>query len=94
MQPMKSCDRNPEARVWPQIELEGFQSLAAARALLKVRFSPRDQERMSALSAKARVGALSTDEQAEMDGYEQLGCLLDILNSKARRALKRHMPVL
>jgi hypothetical protein len=60
----------------------------AARALLKLRFSAADHNRMSELSAKARAGRLTSGEQLQMDTFEQLGCLLDILHSKARRALK------
>ena len=70
------------------IEFEGDLSPTAARALLKVRFSPKDMARMRELSAKARGGALTRREQLETDTYERLGCVLDILHSKARRALK------
>jgi hypothetical protein len=79
-----------ETALWERvIRLEGQLPAAAARALLKVRFSPQDQERMRQLSAKARAGQLSPQEQVEIDAYERLGCLLDILHSQARRALKR-----
>jgi hypothetical protein len=44
---------------------------------------------MRQLSAKARAGTLSPQERIEIDTYERLGCLLDILHSQARRALKR-----
>jgi hypothetical protein len=80
---------SPEVGIWQRIELEGILSPAAARALLKVRFSDTDVERMHALSAKARAGTLTPTDEAEMNGYERLGCLLDILHSKARRALKK-----
>jgi hypothetical protein len=63
----------------------------AARAVLKVRFSAGDQERMAKLAAKARTGALAPDEEREADAYERLGCMLDILHSQARRALKRRL---
>ena len=62
---------------------------AAARALLKLRFSPQDQQRMGDLSSKARAGTLTSEEQADIDTYERLGCLLDILHSQARRALNK-----
>jgi hypothetical protein len=42
---------------------------------------------MAQLSAKARVGKLSQEEQAELDTFERMGTLLDILHSKARLAL-------
>jgi hypothetical protein len=44
---------------------------------------------MGDLSSKARAGTLTSDEQADIDTYERLGCLLDILHSQARRALNK-----
>ncbi len=44
---------------------------------------------MSQLSAKARIGTLTPNEQTELDTFERLGCLLDIVHSKARQALKK-----
>lgn len=64
-------------------------SAVAARALLNVNFAPSDRERMRDLAAKARLGALSAAEEEEIDTYERLACLLDILHSKARQALKK-----
>jgi hypothetical protein len=60
---------------------------AAARSLLKLEFTVADRERMSELSAKARAGTLTADEEAEADTFERLGCVLDILHSNARRVL-------
>jgi hypothetical protein len=77
-----------DAALWERaIQFEGGLSPTAARALLKVRFAARDLERMRELSAKARAGSLTPREEQEADAYERLGCLLDILHSKARRAL-------
>jgi hypothetical protein len=89
---MKTTKRTArrDAAIWERvIQFEGNLSPAAARALLKVRFSTADQERMHALSARARAGALTPEEEVEIDTYEQLGSLLDILHSKARRVLKK-----
>jgi hypothetical protein len=61
----------------------------AARALLKLQFSPDDVRRMHELSAKARAGALGEGEREEIDTFDRLGCLLDILHSRARRVLNR-----
>jgi hypothetical protein len=77
-----------DAALWGRvIQFEGELSPTAARALLKVRFSPGDVDRMRELSAKARAGSLTPQEQHAIDTYERLGCLLDILHSKARRVL-------
>ena len=81
---------NTDAAIWERvIQFQGRLSPAAARALLKVQFPASDEERMHHLAAKAQNGALTAKEEAELDTYERLGCLLDILHSKARRALKR-----
>jgi hypothetical protein len=78
---------------WEEIQLVGDLSPTQARALLKLRFSPPDMDRMRALSAKARAGTLTPNEAARIDAYERLGCMLDILHSKARRVLQRHRSV-
>jgi hypothetical protein len=71
------------------IQFQGELTPAAARALLRFGFSAQDQARMAELSAKARAGTLTPPEQADLDTFERLGCLLDIVHSKARQALKR-----
>jgi hypothetical protein len=63
-------------------------SRQAARDILALDFSPADKERMRQLSAKARAGTLTPDEQVEIDNYERVGHLLNILQSKARRSLQ------
>lgn len=79
-----------EVATWARVvQFEGGLSPPAARAFLKVRFSQRDHDRMRELAAKARAGMLTPEEEAQSDIYERLGCLLDILHSKARRALKK-----
>ena len=79
-----------DAAIWDRvIQFHGQLSPSAARALLNVQFSSRDHERMHQLGAKARAGTLTEKEEAELDTYERLGCVLDILHSKARRALKK-----
>ncbi len=76
--------------IWDRvIQFDGDLSPTAARALLKLRFSEGDHHRMSQLSAKARAGALTSQDHLQIDTFEQLGSLLDILHSKARRALKK-----
>jgi hypothetical protein len=62
---------------------------AAARELLKVRFSDRDLHRMRELTAKAQAGGLTPREETEIDTFERLGCLLDILHSEPRRVLAK-----
>jgi len=69
------------------VEFHGDLSASAARALLRFGFSDRDHVRMQELSTKARQATLTHKEQGELDAFERLGCLLDILHSKARQAL-------
>ena len=62
----------------------------AAQDILSLEFSESDKERMRELSAKARAGTLTAEEDAEAGRYELVGHLLGILQSKARRSLKNH----
>jgi hypothetical protein len=81
------------AAIWQRVvELQGTLSSVSARALLKLQFSERDHALMADLSAKARAGKLSSQEQATLDTFERLGCLLDILHSKARMTLQQKKP--
>ena len=48
-----------------------------------------DVARMHALSAKARAGTLTPEEDSEMDNFERVGSILSTLKSKARQVLKR-----
>ncbi|HJT76515.1 MAG TPA: hypothetical protein VJ739_04870 [Gemmataceae bacterium] len=64
-------------------------SPAAARQILALDFSPDDKERMQELAAKARAGTLTPAEEIAISNYERIGHLLNILQSKARRSLKR-----
>jgi hypothetical protein len=63
-------------------------SPGTAREILALDFNPADKDRMSQLSAKAREGTLTPDEQVEVNNFERVGHLLNILQSKARRSLK------
>jgi hypothetical protein len=62
----------------------------AARDILALDFDPADKDRMRQLSAKARAGTLTAEEDAEAGQYELIGHLLNIMQSKARRSLKSH----
>ena len=61
-----------------------------AQDILRLGFSESDKQKMRELSAKARAGTLTVEEDAEAGRYELLGHLLGILQSKARRSLKGH----
>jgi hypothetical protein len=89
---MKTATLAPktEAEVWLRI-LHPDEDLSprAARAILGLSFPKKDVTRMHELSAKARAGTLTSDEDAEMDIFERVGSILSTLKSKARQALKR-----
>jgi hypothetical protein len=63
-------------------------SAAGARAILDLDFKETDKERVRELSAKAREGTLSPEEQAELNNYELADQILAVMMSRARRALK------
>jgi hypothetical protein len=84
-----NCDVSIMARI---IQPErGDLSLAAARAILKFKFDDSDHDRMHELLEKARAGRLTAAEANEMDDYERVGHLLDLMHSKARKAMKKHV---
>ena len=60
----------------------------AAQDILALDFDQTDKDRMRELSAKARAGTLTSEEDAEAGKYELVGHLLNIMQSKARRSLK------
>jgi hypothetical protein len=59
----------------------------AAQFFLSLDFPEFDQTRIDELSAKARAGALSTQDKEELDQYIHLGDFLALIQSKARRSL-------
>jgi hypothetical protein len=89
--PMATKKIAPSTAISPWDRVLRFEeepSPTAARALLKLEFSQADRERMAMLSAKARAGTLTAEEEQDAETFERLGCVLDILHSTARRALK------
>jgi len=82
---------NTEAAILARLIQIGQEELSpgAAEYLLSIRFDDRDNARMNELSEVARQGKLTREEQAELDSYLHVGNLLAIMQSKARRALRR-----
>jgi len=79
-----------EIEVWMRI-LHPGQELTpqVARAVLRLAIPDGDVARMRELSAKARAGTLTAEEDAEMDAFERVGATLSVLKSKARQVLAR-----
>jgi hypothetical protein len=67
---------------------QAILDVAAARAILNLDFKQTDKDRMRELLTKAKKGALTADEQVEIDNYERVGHMLSLMKSKARRSLK------
>ena len=60
-----------------------------ARFLLELGFSDVDQTRIAKLTERNQAGKLTDRESAELLGFAKAGCLLGILQSRARRALRK-----
>jgi hypothetical protein len=65
----------------------------AAEGFLRIKFEQRELDRMHHLAVGNQDGTLTPQEQDEMDNYRRVGFLLDLIHSKARRALKKHRAV-
>jgi hypothetical protein len=61
---------------------------AAADAILRLDLDPVDRTRMHALLEKNRAGALTSEEEIELENYCRVGRFLDIIRSKARHSLQ------
>jgi hypothetical protein len=61
-----------------------------ARVLVGLAFPDSETARMGELAAKTRAGALTPDEDRQMDDHERFGAILSILKSRARQALLRN----
>ena len=89
---MKTASLEPktEAEVWMRI-LHPDEELSprVARAILELSFPENEVSRMHELSAKARAGTLTPEEDAQMNNFERVGSILSTLKSKARQVLKR-----
>ncbi len=78
-----------EADIWERIiRPRGPMSKGAARRILDLAFSDEDRSRMHDLAERNRRGAISEDEEAELDHFCRVGTLLSILKVRARRVLK------
>ena len=88
MNTVPTSDRGAEILLRAIKPAEGNLSTEAARSILAFRLSVTDGERVNDLAAKARSGTLSVEERAELDEYERVTSLLELMQSKARLSLK------
>lgn len=82
---------NTEAAILARvIEADGSEITPdVARYLLSMQLPEADRDRVNELSAKARSGLLTDAEEAELDSYLHIGSLLGVMQSRARRFLKK-----
>ena len=59
-----------------------------AESILALDFPAADAARINELNAKANEGILTSDEEAELEAYVDIGDLLAYLQSKARQTLQ------
>jgi hypothetical protein len=80
-----------ETAIWGRLLQPAGKSLSlqAAHSILGLDFTAADKERIHHLTAKARDGTLTADEQEEIRSYERVGNLLALMKSKALQRLKR-----
>jgi hypothetical protein len=69
--------------------IHGSLPVDVARSVLHLDFSKRDHERMARLQRKASEGTLTARDQELHEEYLRAADMLAILQSRARRSLKR-----
>ena len=89
MSSIATTDRGVEILTRTIQPAEGNLPIEAARSILNFRLSPTDWERVNELAVRARAGTLTAEERAELDEYERITCLLELMQAKARLSLKR-----
>lgn len=87
---------NTEATILGRVLSDGRQELPPdlAEYLLSVAFSEEDRSRMHELAERNQAGTLSAQEKDELLGYANAGFVLGMLQSQARRVLKKSRRVL
>jgi hypothetical protein len=80
-----------EVEILGRLFVDGKAELTRERAryLLELEFSEADVARMDELAERNQSGRLSDRDRDELLGFAKAGCLLGILHSRARRALRK-----
>lgn len=80
------------ANIWNRLVVpeHGDLPVPAARFFLSLDFPESDQRRMVELNQRANDGTLTKDERAELEEYIHVGDVIALLQSKARKTLKKH----
>jgi hypothetical protein len=85
-----AIDQVTDSDILAELELpeDGSLSDEAARALLQWRFTERAAARMTALAERNSRGTISEAELDELHRYLRVGALVNLVQAKARKALK------
>jgi hypothetical protein len=88
---MTTATEITETEIWKRtIQPEkGDLSPEAAREWLRLHLSSEDAERVRELSRRANEGALTREEERELDNYLNVGSVLEFLKAKARLSLSK-----
>lgn len=91
MSPTEIAARSSEVAILGRLFVNGQAELTPERArfLLELGFSEEDQARMAELTVLNQAGNLTDEEHDELLGFAKAGCLLGILQSRARRVLRK-----
>lgn len=91
MQRNRTTNHTSELAIFSRILNADEESLSRdlARHILTLGFGEEDQARMQELAARNQEGTLSADEKEELQHYVKAGHLLALLQSKARKSLKK-----
>jgi hypothetical protein len=63
--------------------------VAAARALLRIRFDREATKQINQLLRKNQRGVITAEERIVLEKYTRMGKFIDVLQAKARKALKK-----
>ena len=91
---MSTSIASRELAIWRRVirpETAGWKP-AGAEAILHLDFQADDHERMAELLERAKEGALTEDEAAELENYRHVGTTLELMQSRARLCLKPQQP--
>ncbi len=67
---------------------EGDLDPEGARSLLRIRFGREATKQINLLLRKNQRGIISAEERIVLDKYVRMGKFIDVLQAKARKALK------
>jgi hypothetical protein len=84
------ADKSSEIAIFARLIKADRGNLARglARYILTLGFDEEDQRRMRDLAKRNQDAAVTADEAEELQSYVNVGHLLALLHSKARRSLK------